>query len=130
MHIVNIAGLCGDPVKHPAMDTLPLPQLLRQQFLANQNDRGTAALVNIAHDLDHVARNEEIRLVDDQRPTRPGDLLRDLVDHVGDGPGGAHTKIGQDGGAELLGRPGRLHLYRIGTEAVGGINRSGSLAIA
>ena len=129
-HVGDRRRLGGDPVGHPPMDPLPLQELHRQLLLADQDHRRARGLVDVAHDLDHLAGDQVVGFVDQQRPARARQPLGDLVDHVGDGLRRLDAQVLQHRRAELLPGPAALHLDLVGPVGVGRVDRGGGLAVA
>ena len=87
-------------------------------LFADQDDRGPRAFVNVAHQLDDALAQKVIHLVHDQRPSRQGELLGDLLHAFPDRLGGLDAHLQEHGFHERALRPGEFRLDVIGFEAV------------
>src|SRR6266853_3263441 len=78
----RVGELRRAPIEDAVVEAAPAAQLRGELLLANHENRRVRRLIDVAHQLDQVAVDQVVHLVEEQRPRRERELLADLVDHV------------------------------------------------
>ena len=112
------------------MEALPLFEFVGHAFLADQQDRGLAGFVDVAHYLHGFFVHQVIHLIDDQRTAGEDEFFGDLVGHLPVGLGGVDAHLPQDGGEKGFAGPAAFALHVEGAVGVGSEAGGKAFAVA